>query len=234
MTSESKQQTSELLSVHLETGNYNENIEGNSVGQNANTIVNNFNHHHKSQEANLSEEGLVVVISGNLDNISSKDLDLILTALQQLTGDCTLKMEFVKKGSVKIGLSGSQEALKKIQKLFEEGEIKEILGHHVLDVKSVNLNDELNQNIYEFDFNKNPHTNLHEIIPLDEAGSNQKQVELNNIAATESTNEPHLGNLATRIAIAVFIGAISFPINLIEMILPSPQKDSPREYDDYK
>jgi hypothetical protein len=57
--------------------------------------------------------------------------------LRQISGDSTLILQKIEAGSVKLVLQGSQEGLEKILALYREGQLTEMLGIPVQDVRYV-------------------------------------------------------------------------------------------------
>ena len=63
------------------------------------------------------------------------ELEALVEHLRQITGDNSIKLTFREKGSIKLFLEGSPESLKKIKELFKLGELTELLGVPVEEVK---------------------------------------------------------------------------------------------------
>jgi hypothetical protein len=85
-----------------------------------------------------------------LEEIDSQLLDEILTLLQQRSQDANLRIWTVTEGSVILILSGSQAGIKRLNSLYQTGELREILGIAIedvwLDLPAVNLTDWLADN----------------------------------------------------------------------------------------
>ena len=63
------------------------------------------------------------------------EIEGIVELLREVTGDDSLKLKFTERGSIKLFLEGSPEGLKKLKELFESGELTEVLGIPVEEVK---------------------------------------------------------------------------------------------------
>lgn len=69
---------------------------------------------------------LAFVINGEIDRCELAHLEAIVEALRKRTGDPSLSMVYFDKGSIRIILDGSQEALEIIEDLFIKGDLKKI------------------------------------------------------------------------------------------------------------
>ena len=77
-------------------------------------------------------------ISGEVGNISPGELAAIVQLLRQKTGDDSIEIAFFTEGSIKLVLNGSPEGLEKLQKLYDSGELAEVLdGRSVEYVHSI-------------------------------------------------------------------------------------------------
>jgi hypothetical protein len=85
-------------------------------------------------ESMISSKRLAFAIAGSIDETDSEKLKAIVALLRKLGGDTTIEILDVDEGSIKLILGGSEEALKRIEALFEAGELTEIEGIDVQDV----------------------------------------------------------------------------------------------------
>lgn len=87
-------------------------------------------------DTNVSQEAkLTFLIDGVISDIDESNLKAINALLQSISGDSSIKIISIEEGSIKLTLGGSPKALAKLVALFEEGELTEILGFPVIDVK---------------------------------------------------------------------------------------------------
>ena len=108
----------------LEThgGNYCEPIESNYIQGNS---VNTFNYE-SDDVSKIRLEQLVFVLSGSVHEINPVRLRIIQTHLQKISVDARLTVSSLEQGSIKI--QGSLSSLEKLQELFTEGRLLEVLG----------------------------------------------------------------------------------------------------------
>lgn len=78
--------------------------------------------------------GTQIILTGSIDEVKRK-LDNILEILRKESGDPTITIRIMKTGSVILIIDGSDEGLKRIESLFKAGELKEIAGFTVEDVR---------------------------------------------------------------------------------------------------
>lgn len=94
----------------------------------------------------VSSERLAFAIAGSIEKIDKSKLDAIVALLRQLGGDANIEILDIEEGSIKLTLGGSSKALRRIEELFESGEITEVLGISVQDVHFIS-SDELCESI---------------------------------------------------------------------------------------
>ncbi|NEQ71883.1 MAG: DUF1822 family protein [Okeania sp. SIO2C9] len=80
------------------------------------------------------QNGTQITLSGEIDEVKPQ-LDEILELLRKTSGDKTITIRIIKPGSVIIIIDGSNEGLTRIESLFQAGELKEIAGFKVEDVR---------------------------------------------------------------------------------------------------
>jgi len=82
-------------------------------------------------------------LTATIEQIDRQLLDEILTLLQQRSQDASLRIWTVTEGSVILILSGSHAGIKRLNSLYQTGELREILGIPIedvwLDLPAVNL-----------------------------------------------------------------------------------------------
>lgn len=89
----------------------------------------------KQKPSHEGRAAFVVVGSISKDDIAK--LQAITALLQDLTGDTSIKIVDIEKGSVKLILEGSQQSLEQIDTLFKTGQLTEVLGIPIQDVQFV-------------------------------------------------------------------------------------------------
>ena len=70
-----------------------------------------------------SGQFVAFAISGKISKSTTAEIQTIVQLLKQKTGDDSINAVFVREGSIKLILSGSQEGLERLQALFESGEL---------------------------------------------------------------------------------------------------------------
>ena len=103
-------------------GNYCEPIESNYIQGNS---VNTFNYE-SDDVSKIRLEQLVFVLSGSVHEINPVRLRIIQTHLQKISVDARLTVSSLEQGSIKI--TGSLSSLEKLQELFAQGRLLEVLG----------------------------------------------------------------------------------------------------------
>jgi len=92
-------------------------------------------------EASASNRKRVAfVIEGSLDDLDPTKLAklyAIVRTLQQLTGDASMTTVDIIEGSIRLILEGSDEGIAKLQTLFDEGRLAEVLGMPVRAVQPI-------------------------------------------------------------------------------------------------
>jgi uncharacterized protein YjbI with pentapeptide repeats len=82
-----------------------------------------------------------IIRGKKLSELSQSDLDEIVQLVRDKTGDNSIKVLLVTEGCIKIILSGSGKGLEKLQELFDNGEITEMLeGYPLESVHSISNN----------------------------------------------------------------------------------------------
>lgn len=80
------------------------------------------------------QNGTQITLSGEIDEVKPQ-LDEILEFLRKQSGDKTITIRIIKPGSVIIIIDGSNEGLTRIESLFKAGELQEIAGFKVEDIR---------------------------------------------------------------------------------------------------
>lgn len=91
-------------------------------------------------EAKTSEEYLSFAISGKIHSKTTAEVRAIVELLRKKTGDRSIDVAFFREGSINVLLSGSPKGLKKLQELFESGELENIDTQTVEAVHCVDIN----------------------------------------------------------------------------------------------
>ena len=78
--------------------------------------------------------GTQITLKGRVDEVKPK-LDNLLDVLRKDAGDQTITIRIIKEGSVIIIIDGSNEGLKRLESRFKAGELKQIAGFTVEDVR---------------------------------------------------------------------------------------------------
>ncbi len=82
----------------------------------------------------FNQNGTQITLSGEIDEVKPQ-LDEILELLRKISGDKTITIRITKPGSVIIIIDGSNEGLKRIESLFKAGDLQEIAGFKVEDIR---------------------------------------------------------------------------------------------------
>ncbi len=85
-----------------------------------------------SQKSHPPSQGKITL---DIDTISTPHLIGILEELKERGNDITLKIRRIEQGTVTLVLEGSKEGLERLESLFKSGELTEILGVPVKDVR---------------------------------------------------------------------------------------------------
>jgi hypothetical protein len=80
---------------------------------------------------------VIIVLDGDLDNLTEKELNNLKSAIDKLAPKFGLKFLNIRQGSIIIEFEGSAEGFQRIKALFESGELTEIAGFPVLEVSAV-------------------------------------------------------------------------------------------------
>ncbi|NEN91502.1 MAG: DUF1822 family protein [Okeania sp. SIO3H1] len=80
------------------------------------------------------QNGTQITLRGDIDEVKSQ-VDEILELLRKQSGDNTITICIIKPGSVIIIIDGSNEGLTRIESLFKAGELQEIAGFKVEDIR---------------------------------------------------------------------------------------------------
>jgi hypothetical protein len=92
---------------------------------------------------------LAFAITGTVNQIDHAKLKAIVKVLRQLTGDDLIEIVDIQEGSIKLILTGTPEALAKIQTLYRSGKLSEIKG---ISVVSTSFEDFSGANLSGVDF----------------------------------------------------------------------------------
>ncbi|BBC23917.1 von Willebrand factor type A [Pseudanabaena sp. ABRG5-3] len=129
----------------------------------------------------------VIVLSATIDDINKPMAETIVKHLQQLSGDATLTLQRIEKGSVILTLQGSEEGFERINSLIQSGELKLLSGFRVeyVQIRHENGKNESNQALLEsrksrsqrsfalesIEFAANPEPRCPIILLIDKSGS---------------------------------------------------------------
>jgi transcriptional regulator with XRE-family HTH domain len=83
------------------------------------------------------EEKVSFSILGTASKVDLPKLKALVAHLQRITGDTSIEIVDIEKGSIRLILEGSQESLEQIEALFKSGELTEVEGIPVEDVQFV-------------------------------------------------------------------------------------------------
>jgi uncharacterized protein YjbI with pentapeptide repeats/transcriptional regulator with XRE-family HTH domain len=83
------------------------------------------------------EEKFSFCILGTASKVDIPKLKAIVAHLQKITGDTSIEIVDIEKGSIRLILEGSQESLEQIEGLFKSGQLTEVQGIPVQDVQFV-------------------------------------------------------------------------------------------------
>jgi uncharacterized protein YjbI with pentapeptide repeats/transcriptional regulator with XRE-family HTH domain len=87
------------------------------------------------EQNQANEERTAFAIAGSIPKVNIQKLKAIVGVLQKITGDISIEIIDIEKGSIKLILEGSQESLEMIETLFKSGELREIEGFLVENVQ---------------------------------------------------------------------------------------------------
>ncbi|NES20761.1 MAG: pentapeptide repeat-containing protein [Symploca sp. SIO3E6] len=87
------------------------------------------------EEETTNKAKLEFVLTGSIDEFDKSKLKAIAAHLQKLSKDLDLTIIDTEEGSIKLILEGSPEGLKRLEELFKSGELTEVLGIPVEDVR---------------------------------------------------------------------------------------------------
>jgi transcriptional regulator with XRE-family HTH domain len=87
------------------------------------------------EQNQTEEERLGFAIVGSVAKTEMKKFKAVVGVLQKITGDTSLEIVDIEKGSIRLILEGSQESLEQIEALFKSGQLKEVEGIQVEDVQ---------------------------------------------------------------------------------------------------
>ncbi|MGA2147661.1 MAG: toll/interleukin-1 receptor domain-containing protein [Bryobacteraceae bacterium] len=87
----------------------------------------------RRQRGHLQTEW-VLVLSAKVDDVTKPVAEAILEHLRTLSGDATLTIKQITRGSVRITLRGSAEGLEQLQILTQSGRLTSVLGMEVLEI----------------------------------------------------------------------------------------------------
>ena len=82
----------------------------------------------------VGKNGTEITLKGSLDEVKPR-LDYLLEAFKKESGDPTITIRIIKEGSVIIIIDGSNEGLKRLESRFKAGELKQIAGFTVEDLR---------------------------------------------------------------------------------------------------
>jgi CHAT domain len=80
------------------------------------------------------------VLSGHIDEVTKPKLEAIVNHLREVTGDTTLTFLKVESGSIKVTVEGTQKGFSTLESLIASGQLKQVGGFSVQEVRRINLN----------------------------------------------------------------------------------------------
>ena len=87
------------------------------------------------KRSNESPQGfLSLTFTGTFEKCDKAKLDSILALLQKMADDSDLAIVEVEEGSIRLTIKGSEAALERLQTLFQNRELQNLLDHQVVDV----------------------------------------------------------------------------------------------------
>ena len=89
------------------------------------------------KQTESDEEKVSFSILGTASKVDLPKLKAIVAHLQKITGDTSIEIVDIEKGSIRLILEGSQESLEQIEALFKSGGLTEVEGIPVEDVQFV-------------------------------------------------------------------------------------------------
>jgi uncharacterized protein YjbI with pentapeptide repeats len=89
------------------------------------------------KQTETDEERAAFAATGTIAKSDIPKVKAILALLQEITGDTSIKIVDIGKGSIRLILEGSQESLEQIEALFKSGQLTEVEGIPVEDVQFV-------------------------------------------------------------------------------------------------
>jgi uncharacterized protein YjbI with pentapeptide repeats len=89
------------------------------------------------KQTESDEEKFSFSILGTASKVDIPKLKAIVAHLQKITGDTSIEIVDIEKGSIRLILEGSQESLEQIEALFKSGQLTEVQGIPVQDVQFV-------------------------------------------------------------------------------------------------
>lgn len=82
-------------------------------------------------------EEFVIVLNGTIDEVDAQRLQAIVDHLRQITGDVSLTLKNIEKGSIRLTLDGDDKVSRLMQSLYERGQLREVDGLPVLSLEIV-------------------------------------------------------------------------------------------------
>jgi uncharacterized protein YjbI with pentapeptide repeats len=89
------------------------------------------------KQTESDEEKVSFSILGTASKVDLPKLKALVANLQKITGDTSIAIVDIEKGSIRLILEGSQESLEQIEALFKSGQLTEVEGIPVQDVQFV-------------------------------------------------------------------------------------------------
>jgi len=86
-------------------------------------------------EDKLNKAKYVMILSTTVDEVNKPLVEAIVAHLRQISGDTSLTLQRIEAGSLKLFLEGSDDGFKRLEQLFRIGELVEVMGTTVQDIK---------------------------------------------------------------------------------------------------
>lgn len=79
----------------------------------------------------------LILIEGEFDSLDKAKIKALVQSLQKRGKDLTIEIVDVEEGSIKFTIKGTEEGLQRIQELFESGDLENLEGSRVIEVRNL-------------------------------------------------------------------------------------------------
>ncbi|MDJ0580542.1 pentapeptide repeat-containing protein [Crocosphaera sp.] len=94
-----------------------------------NSYISAKQYNHCNLNLTKQQKPLEVAIEGLIEQINFHNFEPIISSLQEISVDNSIKIDYINQCTAKVILNGSQEGLEKLQDLFRSGELQEFLDN---------------------------------------------------------------------------------------------------------